>query len=904
MPRQSRAEVPTAVPLGGARRYLGFVACCTLGWHSALGHLAAIVRETGSWGSQQLVLQGAVPAPPPAVPPAFGLGLGAPQQPHPQQHLGAPPGQGAYALQGPAAQGMGHEGMGLATGLAALGMGGMGGMGMGGGFGQAGAGLQGAGGLGGLGLGQGQQAEGGLGPLSMALQHQQHQHHQQLLPPHTNHQQQQMLAGAAGPQVQVAEAALGTGPLAPGQLSLPAFSSSSSGQLPAAPVTRTRKSPFAPSTSSSQSGLHGHGESSGSLPDLQQQAQQQQQQQHQQAQQQRLQVHTGPQQGMQQQQATQPFPQQAPQLLPPQPPQPQQQQPTSLAGLFGTYGGFDSGFGQFNAGLQQQQQQAAQQLQLQQLQQQVQQQAQAQLEQAELRIQQLQMQLQAQQNQQQAAQQQPQQLQQQQQPSPPQQSPEPQQQLAAAGPQQQEQQQRQQQQQQQQQERRPTAGQPPPPPQQQQGSNPAPQLQSSQLRSQPRAGQQSQIDDGPAPMSLAGLDSMKDLIDGLPSHAEFSWSAMVDMATQGPQGTANAAQPRPSSGPTFPQPILQPHPAPAPPLDSGPGGGSWPQAVFPSGLTNQTSQPPPQPLSGPAGATAAGAPQSGPSHPPAFNSALPYGTVSNIPGGLSYSRAAPDAPVLVQHPGKECSFQGIITTGSLPLSVGTSLGLGLSIGMGLTDGVPMDGSDGALRLTRRSHGEVFTMSPANTSNKSSEGGMVAAAAAAAAAAGYGRTPSPSMLVDSTAAAAAAAPAAAAGATGAGASGGDAGAPGGAGPEALKQQQDSPPQDPRPGPVTRTLRMSGDGARLRAQGPGQEVSRLVEAALPLAGRRTRQDVAAAAAAAAADTGITPAPGSVVEPQAKRPNSQRVRAWRWGSARGMHGCGPLRPLSWAKTCTIAG
>eukprot|EP00198_Chlamydomonas_reinhardtii_P002113 XP_001691449.1 predicted protein [Chlamydomonas reinhardtii] len=40
-------------------KYLGYVACCVQGWETALPHIMSIVRETGAWGSQPLLLPGA-----------------------------------------------------------------------------------------------------------------------------------------------------------------------------------------------------------------------------------------------------------------------------------------------------------------------------------------------------------------------------------------------------------------------------------------------------------------------------------------------------------------------------------------------------------------------------------------------------------------------------------------------------------------------------------------------------------------------------------------------------------------------------------------------------------------------------------------------------------------------------
>ncbi|EFJ48948.1 hypothetical protein VOLCADRAFT_90280 [Volvox carteri f. nagariensis] len=82
-------------------RYLGFVACCVLGWNSALPHLSALVQSTAAWGAQRLVFPNTLPAvqgpgPLPGLPGSVPhpLSLGLPAGPGPvaggltlQEHL-------------------------------------------------------------------------------------------------------------------------------------------------------------------------------------------------------------------------------------------------------------------------------------------------------------------------------------------------------------------------------------------------------------------------------------------------------------------------------------------------------------------------------------------------------------------------------------------------------------------------------------------------------------------------------------------------------------------------------------------------------------------------------------------------------------------------------------------------
>lgn len=237
-------------------------------------------------------------------------------------------------------------------------------------------------------------------------------------------------------------------------------------------------------------------------------------------------------------------------------------------------------------------------------------------------------------------------------------------------------------------------------------------------------------------------------------------------------------------------------------------------------------------------------------------SSVPLSAPGRALGGLT---GAPDAPVHIQPPSIRAGspFQGTITTGTLPgastggrsdpasppLDFGATLGglgAGLStmsfgisgpslnaalagIGGGGVIGGGVAAADPPLPA-RLSHGEVFTsIGPPSPSGAGSGGG--------------GRCPT--------------SPGGGGRISEGGNGGAAAGSPSGTASGAAPAQ--------RRGATSPFGRRSGDGgAAARAVATG--------------GRRTRGDLAAAAAQVAAETGLAPAPGSIAEPATKRPNSQ--------------------------------
>ncbi|GLC66211.1 hypothetical protein PLESTF_000396900 [Pleodorina starrii] len=335
---------------------------------------------------------------------------------------------------------------------------------------------------------------------------------------------------------------------------------------------------------------------------------------------------------------------------------------------------------------------------------------------------------------------------------------------------------------------------------------------------------------GSAPMSLGGLSSMQDLIDGLPSQADLTWSAILGTFAgedaggagpggAGPSGTASeliASLPSlllPSWAGLRPPPLAQQHPQLQP--QKAPQQKQHLQMQAPR-LQEQTSGAPPPP---------------GPVQP--FDSGLPYGGLPQPPLPPPQRRLSPDAPVHVHAPCRASSpCQATITTGSLPSLALTSLA-GLPSG-GLSR-PELSGTEPS--FARRSHGEVFTLSPVASCER----------------------PNGETIPCSPAPAAAAAMAAAAAATAAEA----------AAAMALPSLEFSTAGLAGPGQGVGAA--AGGALEGLREGSGQD-REAPPPALPTGGRRTRRDVAAAAAAAAADQGLPPAPGSIVEPSAKRPHAQ--------------------------------
>ncbi|GFR52081.1 hypothetical protein Agub_g14541, partial [Astrephomene gubernaculifera] len=332
--------------------------------------------------------------------------------------------------------------------------------------------------------------------------------------------------------------------------------------------------------------------------------------------------------------------------------------------------------------------------------------------------------------------------------------------------------------------------------------------------------------DGPAAMSLGGLSSMQDLIDGLPSHTDLFWSALLkSTAEEDPRATGGT----PARAPQPPPPPHQHGPSLV--VSSAIGDASCSRQAL-SHNAAPSLQPPAGPAQDPQASnmqepSAAGRDLQGLQGLQSFDSGLPYGTLQypmGACGGIpQLPRSAPDAPVQVQPP--PCSgspFQGTITTCSLPSTNGLLSGI-LS-----TEGTSLEP-----RLTRRSHGEVFTLSPV------ASGGTPGTVSPGVAPLATGDTmPSSPAVLDGVAAAAAPGAAAA-------------------------------------GPVRRVVE-----GRLPAVADAEAATRpaggFLEPGLPTAGRRTRQDVARAAAAAAADAGLEAAPGSMVEPCPKRQTSHRQKS----------------------------
>lgn len=302
-----------------------------------------------------------------------------------------------------------------------------------------------------------------------------------------------------------------------------------------------------------------------------------------------------------------------------------------------------------------------------------------------------------------------------------------------------------------------------------------------------------------APMSIGGLSSMQDLIDGLPSQTDLNWSAMLGAATNGEDAGAAAGPGEVASASdltgALPSLLLPswlvlkspPRPGPSQPPPN--------QLVSLQAQTSRSQQPGCAMVSTPVSPQAAG------------------GMLSYCPLLLQAPpRPAPEAPIHKQLPSPVTSpCQATITTGVLPCSALPSLALpsgGLSR--------PQLSGTESRSYTRLSHGEVSTLSPMTSCGGNVEVVPCSPAPAGAAA----------VRVEDEATAVA------------GASGG------GRGGRSIGRECDSREISASNTPVLLT---SGS-------------------------RRTRHDVAVAAAAAAADQGLTPAPGSLVERSAKRPHAQ--------------------------------
>ncbi|KAG2449948.1 hypothetical protein HYH02_000052 [Chlamydomonas schloesseri] len=370
-------------------------------------------------------------------------------------------------------------------------------------------------------------------------------------------------------------------------------------------------------------------------------------------------------------------------------------------------------------------------------------------------------------------------------------------------------------------------------------------------RAQPVAGAGAAGVAGPAMARPAGPASAF-------SAAAGAWAAAGLQPAAGGAAAGGAAAPAaagastPSPNPASPAPQLQPglqQPVSRPAAAAGATG------MAAGGLTTFNSAMPlgarPGGEAGPSGAGALGG----------FSS-VPLGVGAG--GRLGGLAGMPDAPVHIQPPSIRAGspFQGTITTGALPaastggrsdppsppLEFGATLG-GLGAGLstmsfGISGAGPslnaalagIGGGMGAGGVAapdpplppRLSHGEVFTsIGPPSPSGAGGGGGPC--------------PPSP-------------------GGGGPRVSEGGSGGSGGAAAAGSPTGTASGAAGPQRRSVTSPFsRRSGDGG---AAGRG----------VATGGRRTRGDLAAAAAAAAAETGLAPAPGSIAEPATKRPNSQ--------------------------------
>ncbi|GIL75368.1 hypothetical protein Vretimale_7941 [Volvox reticuliferus] len=308
--------------------------------------------------------------------------------------------------------------------------------------------------------------------------------------------------------------------------------------------------------------------------------------------------------------------------------------------------------------------------------------------------------------------------------------------------------------------------------------------------------------DGSVPMSLGGLSSMQDLIDGLPSQADLTWSAILG-AVAGEEVDVGAGTGASVSATTG---------------AGASGTASELMAALPSLLLPSWAgqRPPSHPHPSPCSQSMnlqeqarVGPGQLGP-HP--FNSRLHNGGMLEQPPVPL--RHAPDAPVHVQPPSRATSpCQATITTGTLPSLVLPSLTLA-SHGL-LSLALPSSGlsrpelSGTGSKFMRRSHGEVSTLSPVASCGQNGE--VVPCSPA----------------------------------------------PTGAGFVTADEEETC---------------TAGTSGVTRAVGSFTKDKDVPAAMLPSGNRRTRQDVADAAAAAAADQGLDPAPGSIVERCAKRSNPQ--------------------------------